>query len=172
MFSAVEKRSTFVHGGVVKVTPRRYINEVLLKHLASGKLVWRQGTHVGHHIESRGLPRVTGQLLGQNGRAKLHFGILAQRIPLLAKTAPVLGSGDLNVDYFAEKDLSPYKRCPWFPYTTLGKVSRIVVPVHGTHGGRLIDWGWCTPGVQVISCVVLLRGNSDHNPVSTTVELT
>lgn len=62
--------------------------------------------------------------------------------------APAQGSGDLNVDYKAEKHLAPSRRTAWFPLTVFTKAGlTIVVPikdgqVQGTHGGRCIDWGW------------------------------
>jgi hypothetical protein len=163
------------NGGVKGVTPSRGVLSVELTHAATGLTHWQQVTHVVHHIEVGGLPRVHDRIDGQNERAFHHFEVLAASVTRHSGTAPVHGAGDLNVDYLAEARLGS-RRDPRFPYTTLGAVATLALPststgVHtGTHGGRLIDWGWtCGPALTVASCTALPAGSSDHNPVEYTV---
>lgn len=173
VFDFVDGDSIRVHGGVATVSPSRYINWVLLRHKASGKLVYRINTHVVHRWEVAGRPRnVVGKFLGQTGRAKKHIALLAETTARLGVLHPVIGGGDLNCDYLAEKRLAPSQRTVWFPYTVLGAVADLVEPDHGTHGARLIDWTWVVgPGLVVTSQTVLPHGSSDHNPVLSVVEL-
>jgi hypothetical protein len=173
VFAPVASGYTLNNKGAAHITPSRGVLWVLLRHLESGKLHYRQVTHAPHHIEVGGQPRVAGALLGQNDRAKSLFLLLAGMLVHMVaqglvngsgQPAPVFGSGDLNVNYLAEKALPPEKRASWFPYTVLGAVADIVVPPTGTHGARIIDWGWAAGGASA-TAQTLPRGTSDHNPV-------
>lgn len=172
VFEAVAHGYTLNNKGVAHITPRRGVAWVLLRHRASGKLHYRQVTHAPHHIEVAGKPRVTGALAGQNARAEKLFGLVAGMLLRMVaqgmtgegQPAPVFGTGDLNVNWRAEKALPPEERTPWFPYTVLGLVADIVVPSSGTHGDRIIDWGWAA-GCAAATAQTLPRGSSDHNPV-------
>lgn len=170
MFDLVDSGSFKVHNGVLHVTPARYNNWVELREKATGLTFTRINTHVCDRIETAGLPRVTGALVGQNARAKQHFAALRALIVGLSKRGRVIVGGDFNVDYLAEKRLPPSKRCPWFPYSLLSPVATVAMADHGTHGGRAIDWTLLV-GVHEISQTILPHGSSDHNPVLTVVEL-
>ena len=174
IFELVESGYERENRGWAHITPARYILWVLLRHRATGKLYWRINTHVVHHIEVSGLPRIIGAITGQNARAKHHFARLGYRTQILAAQHPVLGGGDLNVDYLAEKALPPSKRCTWFPYTVLSAVATVLNPNHGTHGGRCIDWTWIAgTGITLAGePYVLPHQSSDHNPVRRSVRLT
>ena len=161
-----------VNSGVAGITPSRYILWVRLRHITSGVVFTRVNTHVVHHIEVAGLPRVVGALTGQNARAKKHFALLGGAIATALTYGPVVTGGDFNVDYLAEKALPPSQRCPWFPYTLLSVVAIPAMPDHGTHGGRAIDWTLVSGAVTTSSVRVLSHGSSDHNPVQAFIELT
>ena len=170
-FEMVDCGSVKMHGGVLKITPTRWVNWVLLRDLSTGKLFYVMNTHVVHHIEQGGKQRWTTVIVGQIARAKTHLTKMYGLIAELGAKHPLIGGGDLNIDWKAEKALPPSERVPWFPYTGLAKVAKIVVPDHGTHGNRVIDWGWIVGDVTVLSVTALPRGTSDHNPVLTVIEL-
>ena len=171
VFEAMASGYALNNKGVAHITPSRGVAWVMLRHRGTGRFHYRQVTHVPHHIEVGGKARVVGALSGQNARAEKLFGLIAGMTVRMAvegmtglPPAPVFGSGDLNVDYLAEKALPPEQRTAWFPYTTLGAVADLVVPATGTHGARLIDWGWAAGGASG-TARTLPRGSSDHNPV-------
>lgn len=142
-----------VNGGVLHITPERVVNRIALRNKLSGEILWRQAAHAVHHIEVAGRARIKGAITGQNHRAKVYFAKLAHdavyatSVPVGPdnETAPLFGSGDLNVDFDADRrEVLQDGGTSWFPYRTLGPVADILGPNEhaGTHGARLIDWGW------------------------------
>lgn len=161
------------HGGVARVTPVRGVLSVPLQYRRGPRLVhWHQVTHGVHRIDWGGRPR-RATFPGQLARARTHFATMQASIVAhhqgglvgtrLVQDAPVLGAGDVNVDYQSDRAAG----VDWFPYSMLSQVSRIIVPQEGkaTHKGRTIDWGWATDPIRPLACTVLPRGTSDHHPV-------
>lgn len=165
VFRLVEERLTVLCQGAAKLTPVRVHRRPRLEHIATGLSVWRPGTHTPHHVDQGGVARVTDQLPGQNDRARECFAKIAADVLTDSQTAPVEGSGDLNVDYLAEVIRPPARRTQWFPLTIIGKVAAFANPDRGTHGGRCIDQRWIRGRVRVLSIKVLPKRSSDHNPV-------
>lgn len=170
VFHDVGRGGRVVNPGVAHLTPDRPLIYVDLQHLAAQKMYRQEAGHSVHHVDVGGLPRIKGALLGQNRRARRYFAAIAADLKA-AKVAslPCVFEGDLNVDLLAEKHLPPSKRCQWFPLTVLGAVARIRMPLHGTHGGRAIDWNVVAGAVYVLDNEVLPHGTSDHNPVQHTL---
>lgn len=170
VFHDVGRGGRVVNRGVAHLTPDRPLIYVDLQHLAAQKMYRQEAGHSVHHVDVGGLPRIKGALLGQNRRARRYFAAIAADLKA-AKVAslPCVFEGDLNVDLLAEKHLPPSKRCQWFPLTVLGAMARIRMPLHGTHGGRAIDWNVVAGAVYVLDNEVLPHGTSDHNPVQHTL---
>lgn len=146
-----------VHGGVLHITPTRVISRVWLRNKATGEIVCRQATHVVHHIDVDGKARVLGAITGQNARARKHFAMIRSDLLLASRvrvnpeglSAPVIGSGDLNVDFIRDRyHTLKGDGTAWFPYSVLGPVADILRPNDHdpTHTDRLIDWGWVRQG--------------------------
>jgi hypothetical protein len=170
VFQYIRETIEILHGGKSGVTPTRVVRRVLLEHRATRKRVWRQGTHTVHGVERNGV--AFSVIPGQLDRAEVAFPRIAADVLEAAVTAPVEGSGDLNVDALAEAKLPPAKRTPWFPMNTIGKVAAFANPPRGTHGNRCIDQRWIRGRIRVLSIAVLPKRSSDHNPVLAIVELT
>lgn len=171
VFEYLGEHLKILHGGVGGVTPLRVVRRVHLRHRATGKHVWRQGTHTVHRVEREGIAwtNIPGQLL----RAQASFPAIAEDVVnATAAGVPLEGTGDLNVDYLAELRLPSAKRIPWFPLTTIGEVADFANPARGTHGNRCIDQRWIRGAIRVHRIEVLPKRSSDHNPVLAVVELT
>lgn len=141
----VQGKAVRLHGGASGITPERVdvLAQVRLK--ATLELLWRQGTQTVHHVDVGGKARTSDTLAGQNDRAKASFPILMRDAYDAAKSAPVIGSGDLNVDFDADRDhFIKGDATSWFPYTVFREHVEVYRPNVGapTHGSRKIDWFW------------------------------
>ena len=164
VFELVSASSHRVHKGVAGITPSRYINTVVLRHLATGRLVVRINTHVINGIESGGLPIDNQRRIPF---AKTHMADLRAAIEAGEQVGAVIWGGDLNIAYNAELRLSAAKRCPWFPLTSLAPVSAFDMPATPSHGTRSIDWTGHTDGLEAQQPTLWPLGFSDHRAVLT-----
>ncbi len=171
-FKMLRADTAQIHPGVEGITPSRHVNRVLLEDLESGQQVVRINTHVPHHIEEGGMPRVHDLIPGQNERGRLCFDMLRIEFTKAKAFAPVILGGDFNVDLFAEMRRTRETRCPWFPLSTFESIGRIVIPKSGTHGKRAIDWTILGGPITVVTDSVLPLGSSDHHPFLTTLLIT
>lgn len=161
--------------------PPRWIVWAKYRHLASGRTVVHVNTHANSNIEDNGLPND----LPRTRDAEGHFARIRKLATAKAEDSQVLVTGDLNVDYVADKRVRYAK----FPYTVLeerqgalpglrSSYSRVGLPNRGTLGNRRVDYvyAWVrTPENRVMDLEdhsVLTGQKSDHNPLVTRVRLT
>lgn len=160
VFSLESTRSVLTHGGQAGVTPPRYINTVILRHRATGKLIALVNTHaISQGARDGG--RVTNE---RTARLKKHIGMLRDEIALARKTTPnVIATGDLNVNYLLDRK---YK-IAGLPTATLGSLVDFDMPIKPSWGGTaLFDYVMRAKGSDLTrTSAMMIAARSDHDGV-------
>ncbi|MGH3663290.1 MAG: hypothetical protein ACRDT8_10160 [Micromonosporaceae bacterium] len=147
MFNVVNQGSVFAcdTNGPDEVPPARYTNWVRYTHIASGRTVFHINAHANAHIDDNGSP----YNLPRTECAEKQFRDIRDLAQAKEGTGQVIVSGDLNVDFTADKRV----QYAHFPYTVLDERDnpdnlpglRSCYSTHGvkgtgTLGGRHIDY--------------------------------
>ncbi|MGW3897203.1 endonuclease/exonuclease/phosphatase family protein [Micromonospora profundi] len=174
MFDVVDKGSNFVcdTNGPGDVPPARYNNWVKYRHKQTGRNVYHINAHANAGIESNGRP----ENLPRTDCAEQQFRALKNLAADKKDTGQVIVSGDLNVDFSADRAYG-YAKFPWrvfeaneVPnlrscYNLYGEKG------NGTHGNRHIDYIYFWKRVEelrvmwMIDYAIVGGTNSDHNGV-------
>lgn len=158
-FRLIDGHTTKVHGPQAGVTPSRYINSVRLREIATGKVFGYINTHV-----ISGASR-DAQLSNMNRipRLRKHLRMLrAEILGLFRQTEHVFVSGDLNVNYLADRR----RQNPGLPTDALGDLVSFDMPLTGSFNPTsLLDYGLSVKrnGGLVKTDATIVKGfNSDH----------
>ena len=151
----------------------KHVIWVYLQERKSGKKFYFMNTHLIPTVESNGHP-ITSKPR-RLALYKKHINALASKANTLRKRAPVLITGDFNVNYRRDKVV----KASMFPYATLGKVSiwanwrYLGMPKEGTHDKRLIDYVFASRQSHVVPTKqkILPTYGSDHHALQVTFRL-
>lgn len=184
MFDVVSRGSVFAcdTNGPGEVPPARYTNWVRYQHRATGRYVYHINAHANAHIDNDGHPYD----LPRTACAEKHFRDIRALAAAKSDTGQVVVSGDLNVDYVADRRVQ-YAN---FPYVVLDERGsdgalpglRSCYTVHGvkgtgTLGDRHIDYIYLWKRLPehrrmwMTDYYVLTGTESDHNGVVAHFEL-
>ncbi|MFA6300634.1 MAG: hypothetical protein WC642_15805, partial [Nocardioides sp.] len=134
-FRLIDGHTVKVHGPQEGVTPSRYINSVRLREIATGKVFGYINTHV-----ISGASR-DAQLSNMNRipRLRKHLKMLrAEILGLFRQTEHVFVSGDLNVNYLADRR----RQNAGLPTDALGDLVNFDMPLTGSFNPTsLLDYG-------------------------------
>ncbi|MQA25569.1 MAG: hypothetical protein GEU94_08860 [Micromonosporaceae bacterium] len=113
MFDVVSRGSVFAcdTNGPGEPPPARYTNWVRYQHKATGRYVFHLNTHANSHIDNNGHPYD----LPRTECAEKHFRGIRDLADSKRSSGQVVVSGDLNVDYVADKRVQYVN----FPYVVL-----------------------------------------------------
>lgn len=170
VFEYVDHGTELVSRGRAPYYPSRYANWVELRHRSTERHVFLLNSHANSHIEKAGHPRRT---LSRTKRAEEHFAALVNIARYLGTQGEVFVTGDLNVDYRADRRV----QYPRFPYVTLRNAHLIPCwswangVTGGTHGARRIDYVYHrrSSNIEPRAVRILRDGyRSDHKPVLAT----
>lgn len=158
-FRLIDGHTTKVHGPQAGVTPSRYINVVRLREISTGKVFGYINTHV-----ISGASR-DAQLSDMNRipRLRKHLAMLRGEIlALFQQTEHVFVSGDLNVNYLADRR----RKNLGLPTSRLGDIVNFDMPPTGSFNPTsLLDYGLSMKhnGGLVKTGSQIVKGfNSDH----------
>lgn len=158
-FRLIDGHTIKVHGPQNGVTPSRYINSVRLREISTGKVFGYINTHA-----ISGASR-DAQLSNMNRipRLRKHLKMLrAEILSLFRQTEHVFVSGDLNVNYLADRR----RRNPGLPTDRLGDLVNFDMPPTGSFNPTsLLDYGLSIKrnGGLVKTGSRIVKGfNSDH----------
>lgn len=158
-FRLIDGHTVKVHGPQEGVTPSRYINSVRLREISTGKVFGYINTHV-----ISGASR-DAQLSNMNRipRLRKHLKMLrAEILALFRQTEHVFVSGDLNVNYLADRR----RQNPGLPTDALGDLVNFDMPMTGSFNPTsLLDYGLSIKrnGGLVKTDASIVKGfNSDH----------
>ncbi len=164
-FRLIEGNTIKVHGPEEGVTPSRYINSVRLRELSTGKVFGFINTHVisgaSRDAQLSNMKRIP--------RLRLHLEMLRGEIKrLFNETEHVFVSGDLNVNYLADRR----RRNPGLPTARLGDLVNFDMPNEGSFNPTsLLDYGMTVKdngGLERISSGIVKGFNSDHSAIAFT----
>ncbi|MDP2773215.1 MAG: hypothetical protein Q8O61_06625 [Nocardioides sp.] len=158
-FRLIDGHTVKVHGPQNGVTPSRYINSVRLREIATGKVFGYINTHV-----ISGASR-DAQLSNMNRipRLRKHLRMLrTEIIGLFRQTEHVFVSGDLNVNYLADRR----RQNPGLPTDALGDLVNFDMPLTGSFNPTsLLDYGLSVKrngGLAKTAARIVKGFNSDH----------
>ena len=164
-FRLIDGRTIKVHGPEEGVTPSRYINVVRLREMATGKVFGFINTHTisgaSFDAQATDMHRIP--------RLRKHLRMLrAQILSLFATTEHVFVSGDLNVNYLADRR----RRVEGLPTDALGDIVSFDMPLEGSRGPTsLLDYGMTVKdgsGLDRTTSRIVHGWNSDHDAVQLT----
>lgn len=164
-FRLIEGRTIKVHGPEDGVTPSRYINSVRLRELSSGKVFGFINTHVisgaSRDAQLSNMKRIP--------RLRLHLELLRGEIKrLFTQTEHVFISGDLNVNYLADRR----RKNPGLPTDRLGDLVNFDMPNEGSFNPTsLLDYGMTVKndgGLRRTGAAIVKGFNSDHSAIAFT----
>ncbi|MGZ6744295.1 MAG: hypothetical protein ACXVD0_00210 [Nocardioides sp.] len=164
-FRLIDGHTVKVHDAVAGMTPARYINVVRLREVATGKVFGFINTHTiaqaSYDAQASDPKRIP--LLRKHLRMLRH-----EILALFAATEHVFVSGDLNVNYLADRR----RRVPGLPTAELGDLVSFDMPLAGSRGPTsLLDYGMTVKnagGLQLASSRIVHGWNSDHDAVQLT----
>ncbi|MCY7395291.1 MAG: hypothetical protein LH468_03900 [Nocardioides sp.] len=160
-FRLIDGHTTLTHGPVPG-SPSRYVNVVRLRELATGKIFGFVNTHaISNASFDAQLSDMSKIPLLRN-----HLQVLRNEIlGLFASTEFVFASGDLNVNYLADRN----RKNAGLPTSALGDVVNFDMPLTGSRGeGSLLDYGMSVKnngGLALASSTIVYGFNSDHDAV-------
>ncbi|GAB3766356.1 hypothetical protein GCM10027600_16340 [Nocardioides ginsengisegetis] len=164
-FRIIDGHTVKVHGPEEGVTPSRYINVVRLREQATGKVFGFINTHTiaqaSYDAQATDMHRIP--------RLRKHFRMLRREIlALFASTEHVFVSGDLNVNYLADRK----RRVKGLPTDELGDLVSFDMPLQGSRGPTsLLDYGMTVKdgsGLELAHSRIVHGWNSDHDAVQLT----
>ncbi len=167
-FRLIDGHTVKVHGPQDGVTPSRYINVVRLREVATGKVFGYINTHVisgaSRDAQLSNMSRIP--------RLRKHLKMLRLEIQGLFKhTEHVFVSGDLNVNYLADRR----RQNPGLPTDRLGDLVSFDMPLTGSFNPTsLLDYGMSVKrnGGLVKTDAQIVKGfNSDHWAIRFTYQL-
>lgn len=155
----------------------KYVNWVLLRHSATGRLMYVLNNHAVPSVQGGGGGRNTNNPERLELYRQHMAGLRSLVTELSATGAAVFVTGDFNVNYRRDVIVQDHL----FPYHNLSQVNvyasykRLGAPAIGTHrnGGRLIDYvhHLRRRGTPVSSQRILTGYGSDHRPVLATYKI-
>lgn len=181
MFDVVDKDSKFIcdTNGPGEVPPPRYNNWVRYKHKASGRDIFHINLHANAGIEDNGRP----ENLPRTECAEKQFQAVKNLATNKKAEGEVVVSGDLNVDYSADRAYG-HAKFPWkvFEANSLPNLRSVYNVLGGekgtgTHGKRHIDYIYFWKRVEANQHMWLTdyhlvgNTNSDHNGVVATFSI-
>ncbi len=161
-FRMIDGRTIRTHGPENKVTPSRYINVVRLRELATGKVFGFINTHTiaqaSYDAQASDMRRIP--------RLRKHLRMLRREIiRLSASTEHVFATGDLNVNYLADRR----RQVAGLPTDALGGLVSFDMPLEGSRGPTsLLDYGMTLKedsGLQLTESQIVRGFHSDHDAV-------
>lgn len=164
-FRLIDGRTIKTHDAEEGVTPARYINVVRLREQSTGKVFGFINTHTiaqasydAQASDMRLIPRL-----------RKHLRMLRNEIHRLAgSTEHVFISGDLNVNYLADRR----RQVEGLPTDALGAVVNFDMPLQGSRGPTsLLDYGMSLKdgsGLVLDHSRIVHDFNSDHDAVQLT----
>ena len=161
-FRMIDAHTVKVHGAEAGVTPARFINVVRLREVATGKVFGFINTHTiaqaSRDAQATDMHRIP--------RLRRHLRMLRHEIiALFGSTEHVFASGDLNVNYLADRR----RRVAGLPTRALGDLVSFDMPLTGSRGPTsLLDYGMTvkdSSGIQPSSSRIVRGFNSDHDAV-------
>ena len=164
-FRLIDGHTVKVHGAEENVTPSRYINVVRLREIATGKVFGFINTHTiaqaSRDAQASNMHRIP--------RLRKHLRMLRQQIlSLFGTTEHVFVSGDLNVNYLADRR----RQVAGLPTDALGDVVSFDMPLEGSRGPTsLLDYGMTVKddgGLRLTQSRIVQGWNSDHDAVQLT----
>jgi hypothetical protein len=164
-FRMIDGRSIRVHGPEEGVTPSRYINVVRLREISTGKVFGYINTHTismaSYDAQASDMHRIP--------RLRRHLRMLREEIVrLFGSTEHVFVSGDLNVNYLADRR----RQVKGLPTDRLGDLVSFDMPLEGSRGPTsLLDYGMTVKvdsGLQLDHSRIVRGFNSDHDAVQLT----
>lgn len=164
-FRLIDGHTVKVHGAEENVTPSRYINVVRLREIATGKVFGFINTHTiaqaSRDAQATDMHRIP--------RLRKHLRMLRQQIlALFGSTEHVFVSGDLNVNYLADRR----RQVAGLPTDALGDLVSFDMPLEGSRGPTsLLDYGMTVKddgGLHLVSSRIVHGWNSDHDAVQLT----
>ena len=164
-FRLIDGHTVKVHGAEENVTPSRYINVVRLREIATGKVFGFINTHTiaqaSRDAQASNMHRIP--------RLRKHLRMLRQQIlALFASTEHVFVSGDLNVNYLADRR----RQVAGLPTDALGDLVSFDMPLEGSRGSTsLLDYGMTVKddgGLRLAQSRIVRGWNSDHDAVQLT----
>ena len=164
-FRLIDGHTVKVHGAEENVTPSRYINVVRLREIATGKVFGFINTHTiaqaSRDAQASNRHRIP--------RLRKHLRMLRQQIlSLFGTTEHVFVSGDLNVNYLADRR----RQVAGLPTDALGDVVSFDMPLEGSRGPTsLLDYGMTVKddgGLRLTQSRIVHGWNSDHDAVQLT----
>lgn len=158
-FRLIDGHTTKVHGPQNGVTPSRYINVVRLREISTGKVFGYINTHVisgaSRDAQLSNMKRIP--------RLRKHLQMLrAEILGLFSQTEHVFVSGDLNVNYLADRR----RQNPGLPTDALGDIVNFDMPNTGSFNPTsLLDYGLSVKrngGLVKVGSQIVKGFNSDH----------